>query len=147
MQNLVFGTQAWLDAVKVAINASPTYREAARHWEGDFWFIVEPDRDPSQTAQPTQPIWCYLDLWHGECRVAQHAQDEHAHTPEFRISGSLRNWRRVLQREVDPIRALMTHSLKLKGNVAKIMRNVRAAQELVLCVASVPTNFEVDMVG
>ena len=140
---LIFGTQAWLDAVQIAINTNPAYREAARTWEGDFWFVVEPDDGPSTSStSSTEPtLWIYLDLWHGECRVAHLASGEHEHAPEFRISGSRRNWRRVLQREIDPIRALMTNTLKLKGNLAKIMRNVRAAQALLACVTQVPAQF------
>jgi putative sterol carrier protein len=45
----------------------------------------------------------------------------------------------VLRREVDPIRALLTNTLKLKGNMAKVMRNVKAAQELVIAATKVPT--------
>ena len=140
MNTLIFGTQDWLDAVQVAINTSLAYREAARNWEGDFWFIVEPEAQPGE--QPNMRLWIYLDLWHGECRVARIASDEREYNPEFRISGSRRNWQQVLQREIDPIRALMTNALKLKGNLAKIMRNIRAAQALVLCVAQVPCQFQ-----
>jgi putative sterol carrier protein len=69
-------------------------------------------------------------------------EDESARNPEFRVAGNVKQWRRVISREVDPIKALMTNTLKLKGNFAKIMRSVRAAQELVLCAAAVPTAFE-----
>jgi putative sterol carrier protein len=133
-----FATSEWAAALKDAINASATYRDAARTWEGDFWFIVEPAEGRPESDRRLM----YLDLWHGECRTAVLAQSEAEWTPEFRIWAPPRNWRRVINREIDPIRALMTNQLRLKGNLAKIMRNVRAAQELVLCAANVPTNFE-----
>lgn len=82
----------------------------------------------------------YVDLWHGECRNARLAT-ESEFNPEFRISANRKQWQRVIAREIDPIKALMTGTLKLKGNLAKIMRNVRAAQDLVMCAASVPTRF------
>lgn len=131
-----FATPAWAAALKDAINASVTYREAARAWEGDFWFIVEPAH-----GEAGERILIYVDLWHGECRLCEIAADEGLRTPEFRISAERKNWRRVVEREIDPIRALMTGNLKLKGNMAKVMRNVKAAQELVLCAAAVPTQF------
>jgi len=130
-----FASPEWVAAFKDAINASAAYREAAKDWEGDFWFIVEPE-----AGQPRKLM--YLDLWHGECRAAFLAQDESERSPEFRIAAPARNWRRVIAREIDPIRAILTNQLKLKGNLAKIMRSVRAAQELVLCAASVPTQFD-----
>ena len=135
MQNIPFASPAWVAALKDAINASDTYRESAKNWEGDFWFRVDPD------AAEGEPKLIYLDLWHGECREARLAASEAEHAPEFRISGAARNWQRVITKQIDPIRALMTNSLKLKGNLAKVMRNVRAAQDLVLCAASIPTQF------
>ncbi|MCS6774008.1 MAG: SCP2 sterol-binding domain-containing protein [Anaerolineae bacterium] len=131
-----FATPEWVAAFKAAINASAGYREAARTWEGDFWFILEPEKEGDRR------VLMYVDLWHGECRAAELAETEDGRTPEFRIAAPLRQWKRVITREIDPIRALVTGALKLQGNLAKIMRNVRAAQELVLCAASVPTRFE-----
>lgn len=131
-----FATPEWVAALKDSINASPAYGEAAKTWEGDFWFIVEPDG----TAGDRKLM--YLDLWHGQCREAFLAESEAERTPEFRISGSARGWQRVINREIDPIKAMMTNQLKVKGNFAKIMRSVKAAQELVLCAAAVPTAFE-----
>ena len=131
-----FATPEWVAALKDSINSSTAYREAAKTWEGDFWFIVEPDGDDSKRTL------MYLDLWHGECRTAHLADDESEHEPEFRIWAPAKHWKRVIKREVDPIKALMTNTLKLKGNFPKIMRSVKAAQELVLCAAAVPTSFE-----
>jgi putative sterol carrier protein len=135
MQTFPFASPAWVAALKEAINTSSAYRESAKNWEGDFWFIVEPE-----DAQGER-VLMYLDLWHGECRAAHLAQSEAEHSPEFRISGTTRNWQRVISKEIDPIRALITNSLKLKGTLSKVMRNVRAAQDLVMCAASIPTEF------
>lgn len=135
MQPLRFGSNEWLSALKDAINTSPIYRESAKTWEGDFWFVVEPEKDHSG-------LLIYLDLWHGHCRSAHIARTEAEFSPEFRITATLRNWQRVIHGEIDPIRAILTNRLKLQGNLAKIMRNVRAAQALVLCATLVPTLFE-----
>lgn len=134
-QPVAFASPEWVAALKDAINNSASYRDAAKTWEGDFWFIVEAEENAPRRLM-------YLDLWHGTCRDAFLADDENQRNPEFRVSGSVKSWRRVVQREIDPIKALMTNTLKLKGNFAKIMRSVRAAQELVLCAAAVPTKFE-----
>jgi putative sterol carrier protein len=39
------------------------------------------------------------------------------------------------------MKGLMTKKLKLNGNMAKIMRAVKAANELVRCTTRVPTEF------
>jgi putative sterol carrier protein len=132
-----FASPEWAAALKEAINASATYRAAAKNWEGDFWFIVEPD----DRGDAGDRSFIYVDLWHGECRACFVTSDETIQSPEFRIWGTAAKWSRVIRRDIDPIRALLTNTLKLNGNLAKVMRNVKAAQELVLCAAAVPTQF------
>jgi putative sterol carrier protein len=131
-----FGTQEWLDAFKAAINASAAYRESAKSWEGDFYFVVEPEPDTSDA-----PVLMYLDLWHGECRAARIVANEADQSPEFRIAGSSAKWRKLIEQRTDPIKALMTNMLRIKGNMAKVVRNVRAAQDLVQCAYTVETTF------
>ncbi len=129
-----FASDAWVAALKEAINTHATYRENAKTWEGDFHFVIEPDDVRAGEAA----VSVYLDLWHGECRVSRFAVASDA-APEFVIRGARKNWIKVMRREMDPIKALVTNALKLKGNLAKVMRNVKAAQELVNAVAMVET--------
>ena len=35
-----YGTQGWFDVYMEEINKSKAYEEAARTWEGDYYFIV-----------------------------------------------------------------------------------------------------------
>jgi len=46
-----------------------------------------------------------------------------------------------MTKKIDPIQALMTGQLKLTGNMAMVMRNVRAAKELVESCTHIPTEF------
>ena len=133
-----FPSQEWVNALKDAINTSEAYREAAKTWEGDFFFVIEPD----DTTTLQAPVTLYMDLWHGECRDAYVVEDPQRHKqPEFVITAPYRTWKRVVTGELDPIQAMMTRQLKLKGNLVKIMRSVKAAHELVRCCTLVPTEF------
>ena len=133
-----FATDAWIKQLSAECNKSEAYREAARNWEGDFYFIVEPE------GQGQEPIYMYMDLYHGQCRHAFLAEDRQAMDPEFRISGPMKVWQAIAQRKVDPIKALLTRQLSVKGNIGKIMRNVRAANELVNCTTKFETEFPPD---
>ena len=130
-----FASQEWLKALMVKINESEAYRSAAKTWEGDFYFIVEPE------GAATEPVIMYVDLWHGACRDAFIVDDPADREPEFRINASVGAWKMVVTKRLDPIQALMTRRLKLQGNMMKIMRAVKAAQELVECCTQVPTEF------
>jgi len=133
--NIPFPSDEWVKALMVKINESEAYRSAAKTWEGDFYFIVEPG------GSLKERVILYMDLWHGECREAFGAPDESAKNPESRISAPLSAWKQVITKQLDPIQAMMTRRLKLKGNMMKIMRAVKAAQELVNCCTQVPTEF------
>lgn len=128
-----FMSEEWAQALMEAINNSEAYREAAKTWEGDFYFTAELPNGEQATI--------YLDLWHGECRQAMAVSDPSVKTPEFHVSGKLAAWKKVISKQVDPIQALITRQLKLKGNMAKVLRSVKAAQELVNCATQVPTEF------
>jgi len=131
----VFGSPEWLEAFHEVINTSKSYEAAAKTWEGDFYFIVEPE------GSMTKPVYYYVDLWHGKSRRVFVVEDESEMQPEFVISAPLRAWKKVIEKKLDPIQGLVTRQLKLKGNLAKILRAVKAAQELVNCTTKVPTEF------
>jgi putative sterol carrier protein len=130
-----FPSEEWIKALMQELNKSQAYRDAAKDWEGDFYFIVEPEGGLEK-----QFIF-YMDLWHGKCRSACVITDEKEKTPEFRILAPLSKWRRVIEKKLDPIQGLITRQLKLKGNLMKIMKTPKAALELVNCCTLVPTDF------
>ncbi len=130
-----FPSDEWIKVLMLELNMSSNYREAARTWEGDFYFVIN--------AGPGVPedVYLYMDLWHGECRDAFEATDLSAKTPEFVIRAPLAAWRKVIEKQVDPIRALMTRQLRLQGTMTKIMKYPRAATELVNCCTLVETTW------
>jgi putative sterol carrier protein len=83
----------------------------------------------------------YLDLWHGKCRDAFVVPDRAAKNPAFVINAPESVWRKVIDKKLDPIQGMMTRQLKLKGDMVKIMKAVKAAKELVDSVTRVPTEF------
>jgi putative sterol carrier protein len=129
-----FPSDEWIKALMDELNRSPAYAEAAATWEGDFYFLADlPGAD--------KPAVLYMDLWHGKCREAFIVTDESAKTPAFRMSAPLEVWKKVLTKKLDPIQGLMTGQLKLKGNMAMVMKSVKASKELVEACTRVPTEF------
>ncbi|HNS03264.1 MAG TPA: SCP2 sterol-binding domain-containing protein [Anaerolineae bacterium] len=128
-----FLSDEWAAAFKDALNNSAAYKAAAETWEGDFYFIAELANGEQRTL--------YLDLWHGDCREAYVVADPASKSPEFEVSGKIPAWKKVIEKKVDPIQGLITRQLKLKGNMAKVLKSVKAAQELVNSATTVPTEF------
>jgi len=133
----LFGSLEWANAFMEAVNASKAYEEAAKTWEGDFYFIIEAG------GAVKEPGYTYVDLWHGKCRkvdvVTEATKDKYK--PEFVLQAAVGVWRKVAEKKIDSIQAIVTRQLKLTGNMGKIMRAVKAAQELVNCVTRVQTEY------
>ncbi len=132
-----FGSAEWVAALKEQLNTSQAYADAAKNWEGDFYFVVDPE------GAVKEPMYLYMDLWHGNCREAFVAADKNTKTPAFVMSGGYSKWKKVVQAQLDPIQALMTGQLKLKGNMVMVMKNVKAAQEIVRACTRIETTFEI----
>lgn len=132
-----FGSDEWVKCLKDEVNKSKAYRDAAKNWEGDFYFVIHGIDGSAQAGL------LYLDLWHGQCREAYRVTGPLGKSPEFTIEAPLATWRRVLERKLDPIQGLIMRQLKLKGNLFKIMGVPRAAVELVKCCTRIPTAWPV----
>ncbi len=137
MAKLVFPSEEWVAALKQELNTSPAYADAAKNWEGDFYFVIEPDKGGPLTG----PAYLYVDLWHGVCREAYVVQDKSVKNPAFIMSGPYLKWKRVVTAKLDPIQGLMTGQLRLKGNMTMIMKNVKAAQEMVRACTRIDAEF------
>lgn len=131
----MFGSDEWAKAFMEEINKNEAYAKVAADWEGDFYFVVQPKK------MFDKQIVLYIDLWHGKCRDAKVVEDESQYSPEYKLIASDDNWKAIIDRKLDPIRGMMIRKLKLEGNMGKIMRYVRAAQELVNSATRVPTEF------
>lgn len=130
-----FPSDAWIKALMEDLNHSETYAEAAKTWEGDFYFVIEPGGAQEKT------ILLYMDLWHGKCRDAYEVSDESSKSPAFRMTAPVATWKKVLTKQLDPIQGMVTGQLKLKGNMVMVMKSVKAAKELVESCTRIDTEF------
>ena len=131
-----FPSDVWVKAMMVDLNESAAYLDAAKNWEGSFDFIV--------TLPDGKVTTLYMDLMHGKCLEAYEVPaDAVDHKAAFRLTGPVATWKKVMTKKLDPMQAMMTGQLKLAGNMAMVMKNVRAAKELVESCTRIPTDFPV----
>ena len=128
-------TQEWCDLYKEEVNKSKAYEEAAKTWEGDFYFIYEAGGPVKETA------YMYVDLYHGKCRACEMVTDPSKYKPAFTLSASYAIWKQIATKKLDSTKALITKQSKLTGDMAKIMRYTKAANELTNCTMLVPTEW------
>lgn len=135
----LFPSPEWTAAYKDAINQNAAYKEAGKEWtHGVVAYIVK--ADAALGIPDDMGLW--LDLHQGSCRDARLVSAAEAQAAPFVIVADYARWKSVLQREIDPIKAMMQNKLKLtKGHMPTIVKYVHASRELVESAAKVPTNF------
>ena len=131
-----FLSKEWIEEYKNVLNDSPAYKEAAKTWEGDFLFVIEPDDKIDKKTT------YYIDLHHGDC-LGVDLIDEGKETPEtaFQYIGKYSDWLKVINGELDPIKGILTRKFKLVGDKGKVMRATKAAKELVNSAQKIDTEF------
>jgi putative sterol carrier protein len=130
-----FPSAEWAALLKEAVNANAEYAESAKAWEGDVLLRVV-SSDASTAAEGI-----YLDLAHGACRSASFVPDSRETTSEFVFEASRPVWARLFRQELDPVKAILSNEVRLRGNLAKAMRFTRASSLLVATAATIPTEF------
>ncbi len=131
--SIPFATDDWAKALMAQVNASPTYAEAAKNWEGDFYFIVTHPNHEEQII--------YIDLRHGQAYNACAVDNIASFTPAFTLTAPLAIWQELLQKKLDPIRGIMLRKLHLTGNMMQVLKAPQAATELVACAIAVDTDW------
>jgi putative sterol carrier protein len=127
-----FPSAEWAAAFREALNENDAYREAAKAWEGDITFLV-------RTADPNVPApGIHLEFAHGQCTAATFHDDARNVSSEFVYEGTPENWQKLIRHELDPLKAVLDGTFRVRGNLAKLMRFTRAAKELVETASNVP---------
>jgi putative sterol carrier protein len=130
---LRFPSDEWIKVFKEELNRNTTYQEVAKEWEGDFLFVITPDEDLKKE------VVYYVDLWHGKCRDAYLVKGEKQ--AKFVFTGPYSNWKKVIRKELDPIRGLIRGMFTVDGDSRVILDQAKAAQELVNTASTIPVVF------
>jgi putative sterol carrier protein len=130
----IFPSEEWLEGLEEKLNSDVRYAEIARNWEGDLLFLIEP------AGNLKELLTFYLDLWHGTCRkVDFNPRPEKYPKPVFTLTASYDNIAAILSGKLNPMTAMMTSKLKVKGSLGYMMRNVPTVLDFVRVAQEVTT--------
>jgi putative sterol carrier protein len=127
----IFPSEDWVNELCAKLNGDQRYAKIASNWEGDVVFDIEP------SGALEQPTKIYLDLWHGKCRQAVLLNAEDDQAVAFNLQAPFDNFVRILLNELDPMQAMLTRKLKVKGSMAYMMRNVPVVLDFVRCAKEI----------
>ncbi|MEW6403585.1 MAG: SCP2 sterol-binding domain-containing protein [Chloroflexota bacterium] len=129
----IFPSEEWLRGLETKLNSDEHYADIAKNWEGDVVIVIEPSGNLNRETA------FYLDLWHGQCRKAEFQPDLASHSPVFTLTANYDNVKDIMTGKLNPMTAMMTMKLKVKGNLGYMMRNVPTVLDFVRCAQEVTT--------
>jgi putative sterol carrier protein len=130
----IFPSEEWLQDLENKLNSDSRYNEIAKNWEGDLLFLIEPDGNLKER------LTFYLDLWHGHCRKVEYRPEIATYpTPTFTLAASYKDITSILLGKLNPMTAMMTSKLKVKGSMGYMMRNVPTVLDFVRVAQEVTT--------
>lgn len=130
----IFPSEEWLKDLGAKLNSDSRYAEVAKNWEGDLFFFIEPE------GNLKEQLTFYLDLWHGTCRKVEYkASLESYPDPVFTLTATYNNITAILSGKLNPMTAMMTSKLKVKGSMGYMMRNVPTVLDFVRVAQEVTT--------
>jgi len=96
---------------------------------------------PEAGGPVKETAYMYVDLYHGKCRACEMVTDPSKYKPAFTLSASYAIWKQIATKKLDSTKALITKQSKLTGDMAKIMRYTKAANELTNCTMTIQTEW------
>ena len=122
--------EKWAKEYCQALNDSPEYEEAAQGWGVDFEGAMLMVMEPSGELEDS--IISFLDLKDGKCLGISLVElgDDPPRKPGMILKAPMLIWKKLAFKEINPIQALMTGSLKLEGNMDLAMQYSQAAMML-----------------
>ncbi len=130
----IFPSEEWLQGLEKKLNSDERYSGIAKNWEGDLLFLIEP------AGNLKEHLTFYLDLWHGRCRKIDYKPAPESYpNPAFTLTATYKDITAILKGTLNPMTAMMTSKLKVKGSMGYMMRNVPTVLDFVRVAQEVTT--------
>jgi len=133
---ILYLSNEWGEAWCKSINGSKACTEGGKAWgvgwNGKFVFEVQPGSGLEETK------YLYFDFSAGECHEARLIDDPSKVDPGFISSGPYGDFKKVAKGEGDFVAMTMKGTLKLKGDMSKVMGNFAFIRALADSIKAIP---------
>ena len=131
-----FPSTAWFEALSNALNASEDYAKAAANYEGAL--CLEVLAEPPMLAET---IYGFVDPYHGKIREYAIMASPTERLTDFQVPGPYSTWKEIVKGNLDPMQAIMKGKLKVRGSMAKLLKEVKASQAMLKSLKNIPTRY------
>ncbi|GGP21554.1 Fis family transcriptional regulator [Thermocladium modestius] len=135
-QKITFPSREWVSRYCSELSASEEYNKAGKGWKDPILFKVEEEAGLSLELSAF-----VLNLMDGKCLSVEFPVDAAKASAPFTIQATYDNWKKVIEGKINPTQAMLMGQLKVKGNMALLLRYSTAAIAMVKAAQRVPTQF------
>ena len=130
----LYPSQEWCDEWKNAMNNDAAVVETGKNWgvgfNGNFVFELQPGGGLDET------VYVYLETEAGKCSDSCLLDDPSKKDRGFYCTGSYADYKPVVKGEKDFIEGVVRGIFRLKGDMAKIMRNAKFIRAIANSISS-----------
>lgn len=126
----------WVRALADRLNAIPEYRDSSENWKGTLALVAlaEPGKLEQEMAFSMDPTG-------GTINNVITLSDFRNNGAEYTLSAPYSVWKNVIIGKHDILFGLMTGKIKLKGNVFKLMLQLKTPEIMLREMRAMPTRF------
>ena len=135
-EKILFPSEDWMNAFVGLVDGSPEYQKAAGNWEGTIGLVIE-----EENGKLDKDLIFYADPYHGEIRDYCLINSLEEKDIDFVIRGPYSVWKEIQQGKLDSMQAIMKGKVQIKGNMAALLKQVKATQIMMKFLEQIPTKY------
>ncbi len=131
----VFPSREWVEEYCRRLSSSEEYNKTGQGWKDPILFKVI-DAEEKNIV----PGSFILYLKDGKCEKCEIIEKGEKDAP-FVLSATFANWQKIIDGKINPTQAMLTGQMKVKGNMALLLRYASAATAMVKVAQTIPTEY------
>ncbi|MGC8562834.1 MAG: SCP2 sterol-binding domain-containing protein [Thermoplasmata archaeon] len=135
--SLLFPSEEWVNEYCKRLSESPDYNKTGKGWKDPIKFKMTEIGELKDKVPYDSFI---LNLHDGKCEACEMVSDP-TKGASFELTATYANWKKVIDGKINPTQAMLTGQLKVKGNIALLLRYASAAIAMVKTAQSIPTKY------
>ncbi len=134
---LLFPSDDWVKEYCKRLSESPDYNKTGKGWKDPIKFKMTELGDLKSTIPYDSFI---LNLRDGKCDGSEMVSDPNK-TASFELTATYTNWKKIIGGKINPTQAMLTGQMKVRGNIALLLRYASAAIAMVKTAQTIPTKY------
>lgn len=132
----VFPSLEWGTALSASLNSNPEFKEAAGSWDGTILLSCL-----AEEGKLGEDLHFLVDPSHGNVKEIKQVSSPEEANATYTLAAKYTVWKEILQGKYDAPDAIKKGRIKLKGNLFKLMMNVKAPKIMINAMRDMPTQF------